>query len=191
MNLIEFINTSFLGVRGTQRTDNLHTALVELLISQRPELKDLEVKYEYNYPDSYGGVFKVDVAFLNPDGTCRLILLDKALNSSVGKNIKNYGNTTVGEAARLMYTEQAPAEVLFITVAPRIAPCFTTSGDVKAFDDVVKKVSETNPQRVLDIQYSGKVKVVYIYYDIVDVKVKKHKDEFLTLAHENLYIPCL
>ena len=191
MKLVEFIDTSFLGVRGTKRTDNLHAALVDLLITKRPDLRGLEIKYEYSYPDSYGGSFKVDIAFLNPDGSCHLVVLDKALNSSVGKNIKNYGNCTVGESARLMYTEHAPTEVLFITVTPRIAPLFNKEGEVTGFDDVVKKVSETNPQRILDIQYSGKVKVVYIFYDIIDVKDKKHKDEFLTLAHENLDIPCL
>ena len=191
MNLEEFITGSFRDVRSSNRTDNLHTALVNLLLQQRPELSGLTIKYEYRYPDCYGGTFQVDIAFFAEDGTCPLVVLAKALNSSVGKNIKNYGNCTIGEAARIMHSDAPPAEVLFITVAPRLAPIFLSSGDVKGFDDVTKKVSETNPQRVLSIQYDGTVKSHYIFYDIVDVKQKLNKTDFQKIEFENLYIPCL
>lgn len=191
MNLEEFITGSFRDVRSSNRTDNLHTALVNLLLQQRPELSGLTIKYEYRYPDCYGGTFQVDIAFFAEDGTCPLVVLAKALNSSVGKNIKNYGNCTIGEAARIMHSDTPPAEVLFITVAPRWAPIFTASGEVKAFDDVVRKVKETNPQRVLSIQYNGSVKSHYIFYDIIDFKSKVNKGEFETIEFENLIIPSL
>lgn len=191
MKLEQFINTSFLDIRGTERTDSLHTALVELLRKQRPELVDMEVRYETRYPDGYGGMFKLDIAFFDADDNCRLVVLDKALNSSVGKNIKNYGNTTVGEAARLMYSEKPPAEVLFITVTPRLAPVFNKQGEVQRLDDVVNCVAQTNPQKILDQQYDGNVRAAYIFYDIVDVKDKKTQQQFQPIEFENLDIPRL
>ena len=190
MTIEEFINTSFLDVRGTKRTDNLHTALVELLIQQRPELHSMTVKHEIAYPDSYGGTFNLDVAFFDENNQCHLVVLAKALNSSVRKNIKNYGNTTIGEAGRLMYSSTPPKEILFITVSPRLAPRFDKHGNVTGFDDVVKAIQETNPQKVLDKQYDN-VCASYIFYDIVDVKTKKHKDAFNSIEFENLDIPRL
>ena len=191
MNIEEFVSNSFRDVRSKNRTDNLHPALVNILLQQRPELSGLTIKYEYQYPDAYGRTFKVDIAFFAEDGTCHLVVLDKAPNSSIAKNIKNYGNCTIGEAARLMLSDTPPAEVLFITVVPRIAPKFNKSGEVTGFDDVVKKAKETDTNPILSIQYDEKVKSHYIYYDIIDVKAKIHRSEFETIEFENLNIPSL
>lgn len=191
MTIEEFISSSFRDVRSSKRTDNLHRAIVDLLIKQQPELEDLTIEYEYSHPCGYGGTFAVDIAFLDANGYCKLAVLAKALNSSVSKNIKNYANCTVGEAARLMYSSKPPEKVLFITLAPRVTPLFNKSGDVTGFEDVVRQSTNTNPQPILSSQYTGKVKLQYIFYDIIDVKRKQSKDEFFDIKFENLNIPCL
>lgn len=191
MTIEEFISSSYRNVRSSKRTDNLHRSLVTLLIQQKPELQDYTIKYEYIHPCGYGGTFAVDIAFIDADGKCKLAVLAKALNSSVAKNIKNYTNCTVGEAARLMYSSQPPEQVLFITLAPRVTPLFNKHGDVIGFEDVVRQFTNTNPQPILSSQYTERVKLQYIFYDIIGVKDKTSKDEFLHVEFENLNIPCL
>ena len=127
----------------------------------------MTVKHEIAYPE-HGGTFNLDVAFFDENNQCHLVVLAKALNSSVRKNIKNYGNTTIGEATFDVFI-YPPKEILFITVSPRLAPRFDKHGNVTGFDDVVKAIQETNPQKVLDKQYDN-VCASYIFYDIVDVK---------------------
>jgi hypothetical protein len=191
MLIHDFISSSFDSTRSSERTDRLHKAIVELLLIARPELKELDIQYEYKYPDAYGNTFKVDIAFFNSDGSCRLVVLDKALNSCVQKNIKNYGNCTLGESARLMFAESPPEEILFVTLAARVTPKFTRDGDVTGFDNAEKDITKTNTQPILDIQYDGKIKVCYIFYDIIDVREKKAKDEFIPCSFENVIIPRL
>ena len=187
VELESFINKSFQNVRSSKRTDELHEAIVAEFLAKRPGLSSLTVEYEYSLGcDGYGGTFKVDIAFVDHNGDIKVAILCKALNSNVNKNIKNYANCSVGEAARCMYAENPPDEVFFITVLPRQAPRFKTSGEVIGLDDVQSALSRTCIQPVLSAQYNGAVKNIYLFYDIVGVTDMTAQSEFMNIQFENL-----
>ena len=109
------------------------------------------------------------------------------MNSNVNKNIKNYANTTIGEAARLAYAPNINLEkILFVSVLPRVAPRFKKDGKIEGFDDVVSAKNRTKIDGVLKQQYSNLVQVIDLFFDIADVKNKKTKDEFADIIVENL-----
>ena len=72
-----------------------------------------------NSRDGFGGTFDVDIAGFSKGE--RLQSLPSRYRSNVNKNIKNYANTTIGEAARVMFAPNIEMEkVLFMN------PCRTT-----------------------------------------------------------------
>ena len=187
VELERFIKTSFQNVRSSKRTDELHKAIVAEFIAKRPDLSSLKVEYEYSLGcDGYAGTFKVDIAFVDHKGHIKVAILCKALNSNVNKNIKNYANCSVGEAARCMFALDPPDEVFFITVLPRQAPRFKTSGEVIGLDDVPSALSRTCIQPVLSAQYDGAVRNIYLFYDIVSVSDMTAQSEFMNIQFENL-----
>ena len=104
MELVEFLQTSFQNVRSSKRTDDLHEVLLSEILSKNSQWKDLNWKFEYKLPlDDFGGTFDIDIAGFNDNNELKVCILAKAMNSNVNKNIKNYANTTIGEAARLAY----------------------------------------------------------------------------------------
>lgn len=182
-----FLETSFQNVRSTKRTNKFHKVLLDEVLNNNPELAEYDWKFEYKLPvDGFGGTFDIDIAgFI--DGKLKVAILAKAMNSNISKNMKNYANTTVGEAARLMYAPGVEMDkVLFISILPRIAPRFTKDGLVNGFDDILSSKSRTNVSPILDKQYGDKVKVIDLYFDIENVKEKKTKDEFDAIIVENL-----
>ena len=184
--LTNFLTTGFQNNRSSKRTDALHVAIVDELLRTNPDLNKLDVEYEYQIKDGYGGTFDIDIVFLNPQGEIEVAILVKSINSNVNKNIKNYANTSVGEAARCMYAENPPKQVYFISLMPRQAPKFDKSGVVTGLDNVISAVCRTRIQSVLDQQYSGKVVSTNLYYDITDVAAKIHKEQFKTIDIENI-----
>lgn len=166
-----FLETSFQNVRSSKRTDEFHKVLLDEVLNANPAWAEYDWQYEYQLPvDGFGGTFDIDIAgFVN--GELKVAILGKALNSNINKNIKNYANTSVGEAARLMFAPDIELEkVLFVSVLPRIAPRFNKSGEVKGFDDVVSAKERTKINHVLKAQYGGTVEAIDLYFDIDDVK---------------------
>ena len=101
----------------------------------------------------------------------KVAILGKAINSNVNKNIKNYANTSIGEAARIMFAPGVEMEkVLFVTVLPRIAPRFNNKKQVVGFDDVISAKNRTKINEILDAQYDGVVEAIDLFFDIEDVK---------------------
>lgn len=184
-----FLETSFQNVRSSKRTDEFHKVLLDEVLNANPEWAEYDWQYEYQLPvDGFGGTFDIDIAgFVN--GELKVAILGKALNSNINKNIKNYANTSVGEAARLMYAPDVLLEkVLFVSVLPRIAPRFNKSGEVKGYDDVVSAKERTKINTVLQFQYGGKVEAIDLFFDIDDVK---SLEDFNSISVSNLDPLCL
>jgi hypothetical protein len=187
MNLQSFLQTSFQNVRSSRRTDKLNQIILDEILNSNPELAEYDWKFEHRLlEDGFKGTFDIDIAgFLN--GELKVAILNKALNSNINKNIKNYSNTSIGESARLMYAPNVNFEnIMFVTILPRNAPVFLASGKVKTVEDVVKAKKKTQISEVLHNQYNGVVKVIDLYYDIKDIKSKQTKDDFNDIIVENL-----
>ena len=182
-----FLQTSFGNVRSNKRTNILHRVLLDDILNVNPTWAEYDWKFEYKLPiDGFGGTFDLDIAgFVN--GELKVAILAKAMNSNIAKNIKNYANTTIGEAARLMYAPDVDLEkVLFISILPRLAPRFKKSGEVEGFDNVLSSKSRTNVAPVLTKQYGNKVQAIDLMFDIGDVTQKKTKYDFAAIIVENL-----
>tara|TARA_B100000287_G_scaffold408811_1_gene435551 strand:- start:137 stop:730 length:594 start_codon:yes stop_codon:yes gene_type:complete len=188
MELVEFLQTSFQNVRSSKRTDDLHEVLLSEILSKNPQWKDLDWKFEYKLPlDAFGGTFDIDIAGFNDNNELKVCILAKAMNSNVNKNIKNYANTTIGEAARLAYAPNINLEkILFVSVLPRVAPRFKKDGTVGGFDDVISAKNRTKIDGVLRQQYNELVELKDIFFDINDLRNKKTKDEFNDIIVENI-----
>ena len=182
-----FIETSFQNVRSSKRTDELHKALLDEALNANPDWAEYDWQYEYKLPvDGFGGTFDIDIAGFE-NGVLKVAILAKAINSNVNKNIKNYANTTIGEAARICYAPGVELEkVMFISILPRVAPRFNTKGEVVGFDDVVGAKSRTKVGDVLNRQYGDLVESVDLFFDISDVRGKSTKDDFRVIMVENL-----
>ena len=188
MELVEFLQTSFQNVRSSKRTDDLHEVLLSEILSRNSQWKDLDWKFEYKLPlDAFGGTFDIDIAGFNDNNELKVCILAKAMNSNVNKNIKNYANTTIGEAARLAYAPDIELEkILFVSVLPRVAPRFKKDGTVGGFDDVISAKNRTKIDGVLRQQYNELVELKDIFFDINDLRNKKTKDEFNDIIVENI-----
>ena len=179
-----FLETSFQNVRSSKRTDEFHKVLLNEVLNANPAWAEYDWQYEYQLPvDGFGGTFDIDIAgFVN--GELKVAILGKALNSNINKNIKNYANTTVGEAARLMFAPGILLEkVLFVSVLPRVAPRFNKSGEVQGYDDVVSAKERTKINHVLKVHYGCTVEAIDLYFDIDNVKTLV---EFDTISVTNL-----
>ena len=188
MQLVEFLQTSFQNVRSSKRTDDLHEVLLSEILSRNPQWNNLDWKFEYKLPlDAFGGTFDIDIAGFNDNNELKVCILAKAMNSNVNKNIKNYANTTIGEAARLAYAPNINLEkILFVSVLPRVAPRFKKDGTVGGFDDVISAKNRTKIDGVLRQQYGDLVELKDIFFDINDLRNKKTKDEFNDIIIENV-----
>jgi len=164
-----FLETSFQNVRSSKRTKVFHKE--NEVLNANSQWAEYDWKYEYQLPvDGFGGTFDIDIAgFVNSQ--LKVAILGKALNSNINKNIKNYANTSVGEAARLMFAPDLNLEkVLFISVLPRIAPRFNKARKVLGYDDVLSAKERTKIDHVLRAQYNGVVEAIDLFFDINDVK---------------------
>jgi len=175
-------------MRSSKRTDDLHEVLLSEILSKNPQWRDLDWRFEYKIPlDAFGGTFKIDIAGFDVDSNLVVCILDKAMNSNVNKNIKNYANTTIGEAARLAFIPNNKLEkILFVSILPRVAPRFKRDGRIEGFDDVVGAKNRTRIDEVLKQQYGNLVQVIDLFFDISDVRNKTTKDEFNDIIVENL-----
>ena len=188
MQLVEFLQTSFQNVRSSKRTDDLHDVLLNEILVKNPQWQGMDWRFEYKLPlDAFGGTFDIDIAGFDLDGKLKVCILAKAMNSNVNKNIKNYANTTIGEAARLAYAPNVELEkILFVSVLPRVAPRFKKDGTVGGFDDVISAKNRTKIDGVLKKQYGELVGLLDVFFDINNVKNKNTKDDFNTIMIENL-----
>ena len=188
MQLVEFLQTSFQNVRSSKRTDDLHDVLLNEILVKNPQWQGMDWRFEYKLPlDAFGGTFDIDIAGFDIEGKLKVCILAKAMNSNVNKNIKNYANTTIGEAARLAYAPNVELEkILFVSVLPRVAPRFKKDGTVSGFDDVISAKNRTKIDGVLKKQYGELVGLLDVFFDINNVKNKNTKDDFNTIMIENL-----
>ena len=188
MQLVEFLQTSFQNVRSSKRTDDLHDVLLNEILVKNPQWQGMDWRFEYKLPlDAFGGTFDIDIAGFDLEGKLKVCILAKAMNSNVNKNIKNYANTTIGEAARLAYAPNVELEkILFVSVLPRVAPRFKKDGTVSGFDDVISAKNRTKIDGVLKKQYGELVGLLDVFFDINNVKNKNTKDDFNTIMIENL-----
>ena len=195
MQLIEFVQSSLRKIatdpnynRSSKRTDDLHDVLKREIIEKNPQWKDLKWKFEYKLPvDAFGGTFDIDITGFNDKNELKVCILAKGCQSNINKNIKNYANTTIGESARLYKIPNNKIEkILFVSVLPRVAPRFKKDGTVGGFDDVISAKNRTKIDGVLEELFDNTAKVIDLYFDIVDLRNKKTKDEFADIIVENL-----
>ena len=167
-----FLETSFQNVRSSKRTDEFHNELLNEVLNANHDWAEYDWKFEYQLPvDGFGGTFDIDIAGFDSEDNLKVAILGKAINSNVNKNIKNYANTSIGEAARIMFAPGVEMEkVLFVTVLPRIAPRFNNKKQVVGFDDVISAKNRTKINEILDAQYDGVVEAIDLFFDIEDVK---------------------
>ena len=112
-------------------------------------------------------------------------ILAKAINSNVNKNIKNYANTTIGEASRLFYApivNETIEKILFVSLLPRTAPRFNKKGEVVGFDDVKSAKDRTNIKPVLKRQYGNKVQSIDLFYTIDNVRKGLTNEDYNTIT---------
>ncbi len=208
-----FLETSFQNVRSSARTKVLHQVILDEVLKAYPEWKKFTWVFEYKMRhDGFEGTFDIDIAGFSfppenqlkdprkPGGKIlEVAILCKAMQSNVNKNIKNYANTTIGEAARLMYAPMRPkTKVFFISYLPRVAPRFNNSGAVVGFDDVVSAKHRTKVDKVLRWQYgyhrdnpdARMVETLDLYYNIADVYEKQTKEDFNDIIVEDLDYMC-
>jgi hypothetical protein len=173
-----FLQTSFQNVRSSKRTDEFHNALLDEVLNANYSWADYTWKFEYQLPvDGFGGTFDIDIAGFDAEGNLKVAILGKAINSNVNKNIKNYANTSIGEAARIMYAPNIDMEkVLFVTVLPRVAPRFNIKREVVGLDDVVSAKNRTRINDILAAQYGGKVEAIDLFFDIEGVTTLSNFD---------------
>lgn len=186
--LSEFLTTSFQNVKSPKRTKILHKVLLDEILNSNPDWAEYNWDYEVVIKDGWGGTFQVDIIAYDSNGDIKIIILDKAYQSSVTKNMKNFSNTTIGESTRAFYSPLCKniEKILFVSVMPRVAPIFTNKGDVKGFDDVVAAKSRANIDPVLQQQYGGIVEIIDLFYDIEDVRMKSNRSDFDVIEVTNL-----
>jgi hypothetical protein len=184
--LSEFLTTTFVDVRSARRTDELHDAILSELLDKYPRYKKYKWEFEYNLKgDAFGGAFKVDIlGFKN--GLPKVAILCKCNNSNIGKNIYNFTNTTIGESARLMYSEYKFEKILFVSVYPRKAPLFKKDGSIRSFDTPYTYKERVNSSRILHEQYGNIVEEVNIFYDIENLESKKSREDFYKIIPKNI-----
>tara|TARA_R100001463_G_scaffold76095_1_gene130077 strand:+ start:266 stop:868 length:603 start_codon:yes stop_codon:yes gene_type:complete len=187
MLLSEFLTTSFQNVRSSKRTDELHKVLLDEVLNSNSDWAEYDWQFEYKLPvDGFGGTFDIDIDGFRDD-ELKVAVLAKAINSNVNKNIKNYANTTIGEAARIFYAPGVEIEkILFLSVLPRIAPRFNNQGSITGYDDVVSAKNRTRINGILQLQYGGVAESKDLYFDIEDVKMKESKSDFDIINVANL-----
>ena len=151
-----------------------------------PDHTHLNWRQEYRLQkDAFGGTFDIDIVGLDDNGYIKYAILAKAINSNVNKNIKNYANTTIGEASRLFYApivNETIEKILFVSLLPRTAPRFNKKGEVVGFDDVKSAKDRTNIKPVLKTQYGNKVQSIDLFYTIDDVRSGLTNEDYNTIT---------
>ncbi len=179
VTISEFLKTTFQNVRSSKRTDILHQAVLSELIRNYPKYENLKWKFEERIKkDGYGGTFDIDIiGFMHSDP--KIAILCKCINSSFGKNSKNYANGILGEAYRAAYAKNISLDkVIFVNIYPSVCPSFSKEGKIKGYDNIAKYKSRTNTSEALFNLYGKKVEEVNISYDIENLNRKKSKEDF-------------
>lgn len=192
----KFLAESFKDVRSSKRTDVLHDAIIDSLTTMNPYMKDYKWEVEIGVEDGYQlpkenkrkKKFKIDIV-----GRCKktndvkICVLAKAMNSSIGKNFQNYTNTTIGEAARVMFSPEiarSVEKVLFVSFYPRVAPIFDKNGVVKSLER--SAMNKPKIDHILNSQYNDVVRVVDVPYDIRNIESMSCVDDFYSIDIDNI-----
>jgi hypothetical protein len=192
----KFLAESFKDVRSSKRTDVLHDAIIDSLTTMNPYMKDYKWEVEIGVEDGYQlpkenkrkKKFKIDIV-----GRCKktndvkICVLAKAMNSSIGKNFQNYTNTTIGEAARVMFSPEiarSVEKVLFVSFYPRVAPIFDKNGVVKGLER--SAMNKPKIDHILNSQYNDVVRVVDVPYDIRNIESMSCVDDFYSIDIDNI-----
>lgn len=189
--LEDYLPTSFANNRSSKRTDDLNLALLNEFLNDNPEYAELDWQFEYKLPDAYGATFKVDAVGLDGDKP-RVVLLNKNANSNFAQNMKNYANTSVGEAARVLLGPigEDVVKVFFITVHPNFSPFFKSDGSVGRIEDVWRAKKRTNVEDVLKKLYGDKVSTITYSFDIDEINEFTNKSQFqsgITISNLNVH----
>lgn len=193
----KFLKESFKDVRSSKRTDVLHDAIIDSLITVNPYMqRNYNWEVEHAVEDGYQlpkenkrkKKFKIDiVGRCKKTNTVKICVLAKAMNSSIGKNFQNYTNTTIGEAARVMFSPEighSVEKVLFVSFYPRVAPTFDKNGVVKGLER--SAVNKPKIDHILNSQYNGIVKVVDVPYDIRNIESLSCARDFESIEVDNI-----
>ena len=183
----DFLKTAFQNVRSSKRTDVLHEVVLSQLLENYPDYNKYDWKFENRIDsDGYGGTFDIDIiGYLKKQP--KVAILCKCINSNYGKNSKNYANTTLGEAYRVVFAEGVKIQkAIFVNIYPNICPSFTTDGKIRGYDNIEKYKSRTNVGRALFNLYGKKVEEVNVSYDIENLDKKKSKKDFQNINPINI-----
>jgi hypothetical protein len=187
--LQKFLETTFANVRGKDRTDALHNAILRKLQTEYPKYKDYNWEFEVPVDDSYGGKFKIDILGWNKITSNVVAILCKCNNSNIGKNIYNMANTTLGESHRILDgpLKHKIEKILFISVFPEVAPLFKNDGTIRGWDNIATNYkSRVDTSESLYKHFDDRVEEVNIFYDIKDIDLKKSKKDFKNITPLNI-----
>ena len=110
----------------------------------------VDVKVEYSVKTTLGR-FDVDiVVFDKQSGSIVACILFKSLNSSIGKNEKNYEHNKIGEAVKLSRGEADNAKVIFLDVMPIRCPIYGSGDDIKGWETHDAEVVRERSKLVVD-----------------------------------------
>ena len=189
--LREFLRTTFANNRSSERTDRLHEALLDYLCKTNSKYLKYDFEYEYLMrDDGYGGNFKIDIAGFDKDGNLAVAVLAKCINQNMCQNLKNYANTSIGEACRILDSTnpivKGIKEILFVDIFPSEIPYFTREGKVNGYEKILRTRQATNITKPLKRISNGIAKKLNITYDISRLTEKTHRKEFLTIKPRNI-----
>ena len=154
-----------MNVRSPDRVKLIHTRLVQAIIKLASSF-EYDAVLEQPVPCSYGDVFNVDVVIFKK-GTVeiKVLILVKALVSSVGKNKFNNANTSIGEHFRVKGRNEYD-NVLFITFCCRKTPIYNKGKLSKTWD---KKPVVDLSKATVGHDYFDDAGFFTIWYDLDEI----------------------
>jgi len=159
--------TNNFGVRSSKRTKLIHDHLRTRIIEVNP---GVDVKVEYSVKTAFGR-FDVDIAvFDKHSNSIVACILFKSLNSSIGKNEKNYEHNKIGEAVKLSRGESDTAKVIFLDVMPIRCPIYGNGDDINGWETHDVEVVRERRKLVVDVvnHYHSYIHGAYVLFNDYD-----------------------
>lgn len=153
------------STRSKHRTDLIHNRLKQMITQSLPpmltESKEIEIltdtsKKNSKIKDAYGGFFSADI-IIKIFGEIRFSISVKAPVTSINKNKQNYMNTAIGEAHRVLSTENNRNNLKYIhlTFSPEKAFQKQTDNVIKGIEEVKTYKDDSINKNMYKLGYVG------------------------------------
>lgn len=153
------------STRSKHRTDLIHNRLKQMITQSLPpmltESEEVEIltdtsKKNSKIKDAYGGFFSADI-IIKIFGEIRFSISVKAPVTSINKNKQNYMNTAIGEAHRVLSTEDSKNNLKYvhITFSPEKAFQKQTGNIIKGIEEVKTYQDDSINKNMYKLGYVG------------------------------------